>query len=159
MIPSRFCEALGGTKLLVAFIISLFKASSLRGSFGVAGNILIVIPGRVLYTLTPPGERSFHFFITNAPKTAATKMVSTTATPTQIAVAESPVEENEWNLIIYLRLPHTKVLVLRGFNAKTEKITGFTPLPSSASTFRCPIMYGQSYNFICLGLAHYFGFF
>ena len=86
-------------------------------------------------------------------------MVSTTATPTQIAVAENPVEENEWNLIIYLRLPHTKVLVLRGFNAKTEKITGFTPLPSSVSTFRCPIMYGQSYNFICLGLAHYFGFF
>jgi len=74
-------------------------ASSLRGSFGVAGNILIVIPGRVLYTFTAPGEQSFHFFITDAPKTAATKTVSNTATPTQIAVAENPVDENERNLI------------------------------------------------------------
>ena len=55
----------------------------------------MVIPGRVLYTFTPPGERGVHFFITDTPKIAATRMASTTATPTQIAAAESPVNENE----------------------------------------------------------------
>ena len=55
----------------------------------------MVIPGRVLYTFTPPDERGVHFFITDTPKIAATRMASTTATPTQIAAAESPVNENE----------------------------------------------------------------
>jgi len=52
-----------------------------------------------VYTFTPPGERGFHFFIADTPKTAATKMASTTATPTQIAVAEKPVDGNDRNLI------------------------------------------------------------
>lgn len=76
---------------MLGVTVSLFKDTSLRFSFGVAGNILIVIPGLVLYTLTRPRDRGFLFFIADAPKIAATEMTSTTATPTQIATAEKPI--------------------------------------------------------------------
>lgn len=112
--PRNLGQALGGTKLLGAVTVSLFKGTSLRCSFGVAGNILMVIPGRVLYTFTPPGEWGVHFFITDTPNTAATKMASTTTTPTQIAAAEKPVDENERNLINSLKFATHEGSCLRG---------------------------------------------